>query len=465
MLDKSEQTAKGIDFSALRKAKTRLLQSGDSNLRLGTITRLRWIAVFGQAATISFIYLVLGFSFSVGWCLFLVAFSAWINIILRLIYPSSTRLLPQYAALILGFDIWHLTALLYLTGGLYNPFSFLLLVPVAISAGAQYPRITIHLGALAIGCATILAIYHHPLPWFPNEDPRTSDFFTLGLWVSVVVGIAFMGFYSWRVARETHEMANALAAAELVLAREQKLTALDGLAAAAAHELGTPLSTIILVAKELRALCDGKQEIANDLDLMSSQAQRCQEILATLSKKRVDTDLIHSRLTISEMIDEAVEPYRSFGKGITIHAEPSPGEMSEKGMIEPVIQRNPGLLYGIGNLVENAVDFASSQVTIDASWTSQHIQIIVSDNGPGFAMEVLDLLGEPYISSRHPPGRENPGEKDSGLGLGFFIAKTLLERSGATLQLDNRTPPATGAIITLIWPRESIEADEAEWFA
>ena len=465
MLDKTVTTKTEQNSEAARLAKEDLTNPGRSHLRLGTITRLRWFAVIGQAATISLLYWGLGFSFPIGWCLSLVALSAWLNIILRLIYPSSYRLIASYAALILGFDIWHLTALLYLTGGLLNPFAFLLLVPVSISASTQYPRITIHLGVLAIGCATLLAIYHYPLPWYPGEPAQMNEIYLLGLWTSVVVGITFMAFYAWRIAREKQDMSNALAVAELVLAREQKLTALDGLAAAAAHELGTPLSTIILVAKELRAQCDGRASTAEDLDLLTSQAERCQEILSTLSRKREDTDLVHGRLSIHEMIDEAVEPYRSFGKGITINAAPSHKAKTEEGRLEPVLDRNPGLLYGIGNLVENAVDFSASQVIIDASWTGKIVKIIISDNGPGFDMGILDQLGEPYISSRHPPGRENPGEKENGLGLGFFIAKTLLERSGATLTLENRNSPKTGAIITIVWPRNSIEAEKSEWFA
>lgn len=453
------------NFAAAREAKESLSSPGRSHLRLGTITRLRWIAFAGQTVTISFLYWGLGFSFPVGWCLTLIALSAWLNIILRLVYPSSYRLIASYAALILGFDIWHLTALLYLTGGLHNPFAFLLLVPVTISASTQFPRITIHLGILAIGCTTLLAMFHYPLPWYPNQEPQNTQIYIVGLWMSVVVGITFMAFYTWRISRETQEMSHALAAAELVLAREQKLSALDGLAAAAAHELGTPLSTIILVAKELRAQCDGTQDTASDLDLMTSQAERCQNILATLSKKREDTDLVHGRLSIHEMIDEAVEPYRSFGKGITIHAAPDYNATTDKGREEPVISRNPGLLYGIGNLVENAVDFAASQVVIDASWTEKYVKIVISDNGPGFAMEVLDKLGEPYISSRGASGRENGTEKETGLGLGFFIAKTLLERSGAILNLENTAPPETGAVITLIWPRETIEVDNSDWYA
>ncbi|MCF6199241.1 MAG: ActS/PrrB/RegB family redox-sensitive histidine kinase [Hyphomicrobiaceae bacterium] len=465
MLNKSTDLDIERNFNISRQARESLVSPGRSHLRLGTITRLRWFAVIGQTATICILYFGLGFVFPVGWCLSLVALSAWLNIILRLIYPSSYRLIASYAALILGFDIWNLTALLYLTGGLQNPFSFLLLVPVTISASTQYPRITIQLGILAIGCATLLAFFHFPLPWYADHRPQSNEVYLIGLWFSVVIGITFMAFYAWRISRETQDMSNALAAAELVLAREQKLTALDGLAAAAAHELGTPLSTIILIAKELRTQCDGRKETAADLDLMTSQAERCQKILSTLSQKRGETDLIHNQLTIEEMINEAVEPYRSFGKGITINTSPSPDAKTDEGRLEPILERNSGLLYGIGNIVENAVDFAYSQVVIDASWDENYIKIIISDNGPGFAMEILDLLGEPYISSRHPPGREQPHEKETGLGLGFFIAKTLLERSGATLKLKNTASPKTGAIITLVWRRESIQAKPAEWFA
>jgi len=435
-----------------------------SHLRLGTITRVRWFAVLGQLGTVAFVFWGLGIHFPVGWCLFLIGLSAWLNIVLRLLSPASHLIVAQYAALILGFDIWHLTALLYLTGGLLNPFAFLLLVPVTISASTQAPRITMQLGLLAIGCATVLAYYHHPLPWYPEENPMNSPVYMFGLWTSVVVGVLFMAFYSWRVAKEAQKMANALTAAELVLAREQKLSALDGLAAAAAHELGTPLSTIILVAKELRAQCTGREETAADLELMSSQAQRCQNILATLSRKREDGDLVHNRMSITEMIDEIVEPYRNLGKGVTVITAPNDRAKTDREREEPIIRRNPGLLYGIGNLIENAVDFASSQVIVKTDWDGRKVRITIEDNGPGFAMEILDILGEPYVSSRHPPGSDNPGE-DSGLGLGFFIAKTLLERSGAELFLENRKSPETGARITLSWPRNRIVIDASEWFA
>lgn len=438
--------------------------SGRTHLRLGTITRLRWIAVIGQVVTVAFIYWVLDFRFPVGWCLFLIGLSAWLNIALRLVYPSSHVVIAQYAALILGFDLWHLTALLYLTGGLQNPFAFLLLVPVTISASTQFPRITVQLGILAIGCATLLAFFHYPLPWFSRGTPLMSPVYTFGLWVSVVVGITFMAFYSWRIARESRNMSRALAAAELVLAREQKLTALDGLAAAAAHELGTPLSTIVLVAKELRAQCSGNKDIADDLELMRSQAQRCQEILATLSRNRVETDLVHNRMSVHEMLDEIAEPHRAFGKAVVIATRPAAGARSDADKQQPIVRRNPGILYGIGNLIENAVEFAHSKVMVDAEWDGRIVRVVISDDGPGFAMEILDILGEPYVSSRYPPGADNP-EAEGGLGLGFFIAKTLLERSGATIDLGNRKPPATGAHIVLTWPRNRIELKDETWYA
>jgi two-component system sensor histidine kinase RegB len=438
--------------------------SGRTHLRLGTITRLRWIAVIGQVITVSFLYWVLDFRFDVGWCLFLIGLSAWLNIALRLVYPSSHLVIAQYAALILGFDLWHLTALLYLTGGLQNPFVFLLLVPVTISASTQFPRITVQLGILAIGCATLLAFFHYPLPWFAHGTPVMSPVYTLGLWVSVVVGITFMAFYSWRIARESRNMSRALAAAELVLAREQKLTALDGLAAAAAHELGTPLSTIVLVAKELRAQCSGNKDIADDLELMRSQAQRCQEILATLSRNRVETDLVHNRMSVHEMLDEIAEPHRAFGKAVIVAVKPAASAKSEADKRQPIVRRNPGVMYGIGNLIENAVDFAHAKVAVDAEWNGREVRVTITDDGPGFAMEILDILGEPYVSSRYPPGADNP-EGDGGLGLGFFIAKTLLERSGATIELTNRKPPATGAHIILTWPRDRIELKDEVWYA
>jgi two-component system sensor histidine kinase RegB len=251
-------------------------------------------------------------------------------------------------------------------------------------------------------------------------------------------------------------MADALAATEMVLAREQQLHALDGLAAAAAHELGTPLSTIAVVAKEMARGAPQDGTFMEDLVLLQTQAERCREILRKLTRGTQQPDPLLERITVRELIEEAAAPYRGFSAGITISAAPQDGVAAAHD--EPVGQRRPGVIYGLANLVENAVDFARTRVEIAATWSAREVVITIADDGSGVSPLVLDALGEPYITTRPAPRTlQSTDGAPSGMGLGFFIAKTLLERSGATVTLENRPAPATGAVAQVTWPRAVFE--------
>ncbi|MGH6793291.1 MAG: ActS/PrrB/RegB family redox-sensitive histidine kinase, partial [Methyloceanibacter sp.] len=426
------------------------LRAGDSRLRLQTIVRLRWLAVLGQSITVLGAYSVLGIDLPIGGCFAIIALSAWLNVLLRIRYPASQRLKANYAFIMLGYDILQLAALLYLTGGLENPFAFLLIAPVTVSASTLPLRITVALGVLAIGAATVLTSLHHPLPWFSHSSLELPFPYVMGVWAAVVSGILFIGFYSWRTAEEGRRMAEALAAAEMVLAREQKLSALDGLSAAAAHGLGTPLATIAVVAKELLRDVKETDPHYEDLVLLRAQAERCREILTELAGRGEQLDIIVSRMPMSHLIEEVVEPHRLVAVPIEVRTGPAPGvERDGAAAREPVTQRNPGVIYGLGNLVENAIDFAATKVDVDAQWSEDEVRIVIADDGEGFPPNVLEQLGEPFVTTRPGEswGEEQPDEH-VGMGLGFFIAKTLLERSGAQLELANRSTPEGGAVVT-----------------
>jgi two-component system sensor histidine kinase RegB len=286
----------------------------------------------------------------------------------------------------------------------------------------------------------------------------------MGVWAAVVSGILFISFYSWRTAEEARRMAEALAAAEMVLAREQKLSALDGLAAAAAHGLGTPLATIAVVAKELMRDTKPTDRHYEDVLLLRAQTERCREILAELAGRGEQLDLIVSRLPVSHLIEEVVSPHRLVAVPIEVKSGPALGIAGgSAAAIEPVTQRNPGMLYGLGNLVENAVDFAATKVEVEARWSADDVSIVIADDGAGFPPYVLEQLGEPFVTTRPSRSleRETPDEH-IGMGLGFFIAKTLLERSGARLDLANRAGPDAGAVVTVTWPRAKFEQAAAE---
>ncbi|MFO7477288.1 MAG: ActS/PrrB/RegB family redox-sensitive histidine kinase [Methyloceanibacter sp.] len=431
------------------------LRQGETRLRLQTIVRLRWLAVLGQSLTVIGAYWVLGIHLPIAACLAVIALSAWLNVALRLRYPASHRLKSGYAFLMLGYDILQLAALLYLTGGLQNPFAFLLIAPVTVSASTLPLRITAALGALAIALASLLTTFHHPLPWFNDTNLILPFPYVMGVWAALVSGILFIGFYSWRTAEEGRRMAKALAAAELVLAREQKLSALDGLAAAAAHGLGTPLATIAVVTKELMRDAKSSDPHYEDLTLLRAQAERCREILAELAGGGEQHDLIVSRLSLTHLIEEVVSPHRLVAVPIEVATGPAPDGAGAAG--EPVTERNPGMLYGLGNLVENAVDFASNKVEVDARWSKDEVRIVIADDGTGFPPHVLEQLGEPFVTTRAAGDRQEAPDEHVGMGLGFFIAKTLLERSGARLELANRRPPSGGAVVTVVWPRSRFE--------
>jgi len=417
-------------------------------LRLDTLVQLRWFAVIGQSAAVLAVHFGFGFPLPLAACALAIASSVALNLLLRSRFPVSQRIDETAAAALLGFDILQLALLLYLTGGLENPFAMLVLAPVMISATALAPWRTVLLGVLAIGCATMLAFVHLPLPWMPSETIEIPRIYRAGIWVAILLGVGFIGVYAWRVAEEARLLAQALAATELVLAREQHLSQLDGLAAAAAHELGTPLATIALVAKELDRIGPKEGPIAEDIALLIEQVTRCRGILGKLNSlgNEAAGPLETMRLTL--LIEETVGPHRPFDVAIVVEAR-------GRGA-EPVCRRNPGLLYGLGNLVENAVDFAIAEVRIDASWDEDHVWVSISDDGPGFSGDVLARLGEPYITTR-AAGRRAKSEAGSGMGLGLFIAKTLLERSGAVLSMGNAPLPECGARVVVSWPRLAFE--------
>jgi two-component system sensor histidine kinase RegB len=436
-------------------------EGSESRLRLQTAVRLRWFGVVGQLVTVCFVYLGLDFPLPFGICLAFIALSAWLNVFLRIRYPARTRLGTALATCLLAYDILQLTALLYLTGGIENPFTFLLVAPVTVSAATLPPRNTIALGMLGAAATVLLAFYHLPLPWFRGRPFDLPTLYDVGLLASVLSGMIFLALYAWRLAKESRQMADALAATEMVLAREQQLHALDGLAAAAAHELGTPLSTITVVAKELIRDAPPGSQFAEDLALLQTQAARCREILKKLTRAPTEPDPLHARMSVTQLIEEAAGPYRGFNAEIVVTASPEAGS-DDAAAAEPIGERRPGVIHGLANLAENAVDFARSRVEIAARWSASEVAITIADDGPGLPADVMDALGEPYVTTRpaRPRGQTKDGEP-SGLGLGFFIAKTLLERSGATISLDNRERPQRGAIVKISWPREIFERKQA----
>jgi len=420
-------------------------------VRLDTILRLRWLAVLGQLAAIFIVVQGLEFDLPIVPCVIIVSLSALLNLALQMAFNPMQRLEPAYAAGLLALNIAELACLLYFTGGLENPFSFLFLVPVLISATVLPVRLTIALGMLAVACASALVFLHLPLPWDADEPLMLPPIYLLGVWLSIVLAIGVTSLYAFQVTEEARKLSDALAATELVLAREQHLTQLDGLAAAAAHELGTPLSTIFLISRELeKSVPDGP--LAGDLRTLREQTQRCRDILAKITQLSA-TGAPFDRMKLSTLIEETVAPHRDFGIAIKVR-------IAVAGVPEPVGWRNPAILYGVGNILENAVDFARTTVEVDAWWNNDTVEIVISDDGPGIPPDLLNRIGEPYLSRRR--GADVTPSEHQGLGLGVFIARTLLERTGAKVSFSNRIFPDHGAVVQIGWPRKRFEARAAD---
>ncbi len=455
-----EQSKFGVNF---RQAKappmTRLLSAPKAQtgrIRLRTLILIRWIAVGGQITTILFVYAVMGYDLPLAPVLAVVGVSALLNIVLDIRYPSSKRLSDKEAALYLAYDTLQLAVLLYFTGGLHNPFSFLMLGAALISAPVLSVRMTFMLGALIVTCVTGLGIFHLPLPWTGGVH-SLSHIYVFGIWTSITLAMVFFSINVLRVAEEGRRMSDALTETQMALAREQRLSAVGGLAAATAHELGTPLGTIALVAKELARDLPEEGAHAEDLKLLISQSERCRDILAKLTLSPEDGyGPSISHVPLVTLVELAVNPHRREGIDIVIdHASVLTGkdrqgvdEDESRAIPQPVVPHRLEIIYGLENLIENAVDFARERVSVKVGWSESEVVIEIVDDGPGFARNILGALGEPYVSTRRESG---------GMGLGAFIAKTLLERTGAEIEFGNRK--VGGARIVVTWPRALLEED------
>lgn len=417
-------------------------------LRLRTLIMLRWLAIAGQSATVLAVYFLVGFQLPLGFCLGIVLASVWLNVWLMLAVPPQRFATDREAFGQLGYDVAQLCALLLLTGGLQNPFVVMLAAPVMIAFAALPPRWAIGVTLIAMAGTGAMSLWSLPLPWAAGQQIDLPGYYVLGLWAAIFIAVAFTAVYSWRVSQEGKRMAMALAATQGVLSREQRLSALGALAAAAAHELGTPLATIQLTAKEmLRELDEEAGSLRDDAELMVTQARRCRDILKRLSQEQAVRDERHDRVEFLAALEEASAPLHGLGPMIQV-------ELGEASGPPPMLRRMPEILYGLGNFIENSVDFAESRVLVEGRWDAGNIYIRVADDGPGFPPDILSKIGEPYITSRSG----TPGQ--GGLGLGVFIAKTMIENTGGVVNFRN-APGGGGAVVSIRWPRKQVEAPAA----
>ncbi len=433
-------------------------------VRLRTLIVLRWIAITGQLTAILVAREIFDLDLNLGLCFMVIGFSVIANLIAIFVYPENKRLSEREVMLTLLFDISQLAALLFLTGGLNNPFALLMLAPVTIAATALRTGPTIIVGVYAIALVTLVAIFYLPLRTEMGFTMKMPPVFVFGFWVAIVIGVVFLAANARRVTSEVNSMSEALLAVQMALAREQKITDLAGVVAATAHELGTPLATIKLASSELTEELEGDQR--EDALLISEQADRCRDILQSMG--RVGKDDLHLRQTpLCALLQEAAEPHVSRGIKVVFSPDPMTCGLNPK----PLVWRRPEIIHGLRNLVQNAVDFAVSTVWVDTHADDEFVRIRIIDDGRGFSQHVIGRVGDPFVSFNAPP--IDPAERPEyhGMGLGLFIAKTLLERSGAELSFANardsyslQPEPGTrcGAIVEVVWPASKICLSDEE---
>ena len=432
-------------------------------LRLRTIIMVRWFAIAGQVIALILAQRLFHLNLELGLCYLAVGVLVMGNLIALFIFPENKRLSEKQNFLMFLFDVLQLSFLLFLTGGLHNPFSILVIGPVTISASVLTVRSTVGLGVVAVFLVTVLLEFHFPLRTEQGFILRIPDVFLYGNWVAIVSAIFFLSAYSRRVVSEMHSMSDALTATQMALAREQKLTDLGGVVAAAAHELGTPLATIKLVSAELMDELEDREDLREDAALIREQADRCRDILRSMGRAGKD-DLQLRRAPLSTVLEEAAEPHMDRGKVILFEEVRDEDNDDE---LPPTILRRPEIIHGLRNLVQNAVDFSRTTVWIESTWNEEQVSVRILDDGRGYPPHLIGRIGDPFVSKRRTErdGQQRPGYE--GMGLGLFIAKTLLERSGAELSFANGVESAPGpggkatkrgAIVEVVWPRGKIEA-------
>lgn len=430
-------------------------------IRLRTLILLRWAAITGQIAALLVGQSFYGLKLEIGLCYMVIGLSVIANLVALFIFPENKRLTERENFLTVLFDLLQLCALLYLTGGLHNPFTILIVGPVTMSAAALSARSTVVLGAIAILLVTLLARFHLPLETTDGVILQVGDLFVFGNWIAIVISIVFLAVYARRIASESHSMSDALQATQMALAREQKLTDLGGVIAAAAHEMGTPLATIKLTSSELMEDLKDSPDLLEDVALIRQEVNRCRDILRSMGRAGKE-DLYMQQAPLTTVVEEAASPHLDRGKFVHFETAPTP-----QSLPQPVILRRAEIVHGLRNLIQNAVDFAKANVWIECAWSEDRITVRVQDDGPGYPTHLIGRIGDPFMRARRSAAQRAARPAYEGMGLGLFIAKTLLERSGAELRFANGSDPLhsdqprgdrPGALVMVSWPVSKIDA-------
>ncbi len=409
-----------------------------------TLVTLRWIALVGQYITINIVNFVFEFELPFVFCSLVIFIGVITNFYLQFVFKKN-QLNNFTSTFVLFYDLLQLSLLLYLTGGITNPFSILLIVPAIVASTFLNLKSTINLSITTVVILIILTIYNLPLPHYGVLHFHVPDTYLYSLPIAIVITLIFLTYFGVRFGMESKKRTEALNKLELILAKEHELESIGLQAAAAAHSLGTPLSTITVVVKELKKEIGKNPKYEKDIELLLSQTKRCSEILRNLSKDQFKEDDFLSNIKIKELISEIA---RSF----TEISEKKLSLITEKNTLNPQIGRTLEITYGLRNFIGNAVKYSNSLVDIIVESNDNITEVKVCDDGPGFSEDILHVLGEPYIRSKN-----KMISLKSGLGLGTFIGKTLLERMKANVKFD-KCPKRKGAMVIIKWQTKDLLA-------
>ncbi len=410
------------------------------NLDRKTLINLRWIAILGQFSAIILVYFYLNLKFPIIFAFLIICLGFLTNLYLQF-RIKARELKDFYAATFLTYDLVQLSILLYLTGGISNPFSILLIIPTIVSSTFLSAGTTIILGFITLFFLFMLTIFHFPLPGIHESALTFPKLYLTGYFVAIIIGLVFLSYFGIKFAGENKRRSDAIRKLQQVIAKEYELESLGGQAAAAAHSLGTPLATISVAASELKKEIGNNKEISKDIDLIVSQTKRCGEILKQISKKQIIEDSFFKKTTLENLLDEIIDNFReTSAKKISL--------VTKKDRNKVEFKRTPELVYGLRNFIGNAVKFSRSNVEIMINSNEEYIEVSINDDGPGFPDDVVEKLGEPYIKSKSILVKSN-----SGTGLGTFLGKTLLERQMANLSFSNKSTLG-GASVNINWKAE-----------
>ena len=420
-----------MDFATIFRLEENL------NLDKKTLVFLRWIAILGQLFSVNLVYFFLDLNFPIMLCHIVILIGLITNIYLQF-GLKATLLKDLYSSSFLMYDIIQLSILLFLTGGIFNPFAILLIVPTIVSSTFLSMGSTIILGSSTIFLLFFLTFFNLPLPGMEEYILSFPNYYVTGILISLIIGLIFLSYFGIRFAGETKKRSDALNKLQQILAKEYELESLGGQAAAAAHSLGTPLATITVVSKELRKEVGDNSKLTKDIDLLISQTKRCSDILKNISQKKIINDEFLSSMSFEDLLEEIIKSFKeSSEKNISLNTDKDTNKID--------IKKNPELVYGLRNFIGNAVKFANKNILLSIVSDNINLHILIEDDGPGFPEDIIQALGEPYIKSRSKLYKNN-----AGLGLGTFLGKTLLERQSAVINFENKSS-LSGAKVKIKW--------------